>query len=168
MDPKISLVSLDDDESSLKRREWCAGDLNLGGRSSFGRFPNLEEDEWKVGWWISTFELRQDGLIEDSNDDLKRFPNVVLIDSSFDEARCLRLESWTECFEGKLDYSKVSSLEVLYYKEYEKLLLVAIEVFLSTNESSEGLKSDFKDKDSEDELVQSENEALKEFFEVED
>ena len=36
------------------------------------------------------------------------------------------------------------------------------------NESFEELKSEFKDKGSEERLVQSENEVLKEFFEVED
>ena len=36
------------------------------------------------------------------------------------------------------------------------------------NESSEELKSEFKDKGPEDWLVKSENEVLKEFFEVED
>jgi len=36
------------------------------------------------------------------------------------------------------------------------------------NESSEELKSEFKDEDSEDELMQSENEFLKELFEVGD
>ena len=36
------------------------------------------------------------------------------------------------------------------------------------NESSEELKWEFKDDELEDELVQSENEVLKELFEVED
>ena len=59
-------------------------------------------------------------------------------------------------------------MEVSNEEECEKLFSVSNEVFFWMNESFEELKSEFKDKDSEDKLVQSENEALKEFFEVED
>ena len=41
LDSKISLLRLDDEESSLKRYEQCECDLNLGRRSSFG-CSNLE------------------------------------------------------------------------------------------------------------------------------
>jgi len=68
-------------------------------------------------------------LIEDSNDDLERFPNVVLVDSNLDETRCAKLLSWKEDFEGRLDSSGTTSLEVLDDEECEKIFSVSIEVF---------------------------------------
>ena len=59
-------------------------------------------------------------------------------------------------------------MEVSNEEECEKILPVSIETFLSMNESPEELKSEFKYEDSEDGLAQSENEFLKEFFEIED
>ena len=65
------------------------------------------------------FEARreEDGLIEDSNDDLEIFPNVVLVNSNLDEIRCMKLEPWKEDFEGRLDYSGIISTEVSNEKE---------------------------------------------------
>ena len=51
-------------------------------------------------------------LINDSNCNLDRFPNVVLIDSNLDEIICTKLAYWKEDFEGRLDSSGNSSLEV--------------------------------------------------------
>lgn len=71
--------------------------------------------------WIPTLEscltfeahwLEYDGLIEDSNDDLERFPNVVLVDSNLDEKRHMKLACWKEDFEGRLDSSEIRFLKV--------------------------------------------------------
>ena len=51
-------------------------------------------------------------MIEDSNDYLKEFTNVVLVDSSLDEIRCVKLTYWKEDFEGRLDSSGIVSVEV--------------------------------------------------------
>ena len=51
--------------------------LNAGGMPSSRWLRNLEEEECE---------------------DLDRFPNVVLVDSNLDEIRCMKLESWKECF----------------------------------------------------------------------
>ena len=144
----------DDGESSLERCEWYACDVNLGG------IPSFE-------WWILTLELQEDGLIEDSKDDLEHFPNVVLVVSNLDEERCVKLLSWKEDLEGRLHFLPVASVEVSNEEECKKLFSVSIETFLSMNKSSEELKSEFKDEDSEDGLAQSENEALKDLFKVE-
>ena len=97
------------------------GDPNLDDGSSFGKFLNSEEEEeWKGRWWISTLESHltfeafreEDGLTEDSNDDLDRFSNKVLVDSNLDEIRCMELESWKEYFEVRLVSSVISSIEV--------------------------------------------------------
>ena len=51
-------------------------------------------------------------LIEDSNDHLEKFPNLVLIDSNFDETTSIKLTCWKEDFERRLHYSGVTSVEV--------------------------------------------------------
>ena len=108
LDTKISLVRLDDEGSSLKRCERWTGNLNLGGMSSFG-------------WWISTLESQEDGLFEDCNDDLERFPNVVLVYSNLDEVRCVRLESWKEYFEGKSHSSEIFPKTFEWWRVWETL-----------------------------------------------
>ena len=55
---------------------------DLGIVSSFGWLSKSKEEEWiDRGLW-QTLEScsEEDGLISDSNDDLDRFPNVVLVD----------------------------------------------------------------------------------------
>ena len=61
-----------------------------------------------------TFEAcwEKDGLIEDYNDDLDMFPNVVLADSNLDEIRRMKLTSWKEDFEGRLYSIGISHMEV--------------------------------------------------------
>ena len=44
-------------------------------------------------------------LEEEECEDFDRFPNEVLVDLNLEEIRCMKLESWKEDFEGRLDYS---------------------------------------------------------------
>ena len=53
-------------------------------------------------------------------EDLDRFPNVVLVDSSLDETRRVKLASRKEDFEGRLNSLGVSSLEVLNEEECDE------------------------------------------------
>ena len=43
---------------------------------------------------------------------------MVLVDSSLDEIRFMKLESWKEYFEGRLHSSGINSLEVLNEEEF--------------------------------------------------
>ena len=65
----------------------------------------------------------------------------------------MKLASWKEDFEGRLDSSVFSSLEVLNEEECKKLFSVSFEVLFWMNESSVELKLEFKDEDSEDDSV---------------
>ena len=59
------------------------------------------------------------GLVEESNDYLARFPNVILVDLNLDEITCIKLASYKEDFEGRLDSSRISSIGVSNEKEYD-------------------------------------------------
>ena len=117
-------VKLDEKEgncldSTFKEREELLCDLNSGGGRCFGVFPNSEEEGWTGRWCISTFEScltfetswKEDRLIADSNPDLERFLNAVIVDSNLDEIRCMKLECWKEDFERWLVYSRISSMK---------------------------------------------------------
>ena len=56
--------------------------------------------------------LEKDGLIEDSTDYLDKFPNVVFVNSNLDETQLMKLSSWKEDLEGRLDSLGISSMEV--------------------------------------------------------
>ena len=58
-------------------------------------------------------------MIAWSNDDLDRFPNVVLVDSNLYEVKSMKLTSWKEYFEGRLDSSGIDSVEVSNEEECE-------------------------------------------------
>ena len=83
-------------EPVFKAGEDLVGKLNADGRSSLRWWVKLEEEEFK---------------------DLDMFRNVVLVDLNLDEIRCMKLASWKEDFEGRLDSLGISSLEVLNEKE---------------------------------------------------
>ena len=67
---------------------------------------------FEVCWW-------EVGFIEDSNDDLDRFSNVVLVHSNLYEIRYVKLVSWKEDFEGRLYFSGFISMEVLNEEEFD-------------------------------------------------
>ena len=117
-------VKLDDKEgrwldSVFESGKDSLGGLNLGRGSSLGWLPKLEEEEWTGGWWCSTLEScvtleicwEKDGLIADSNDDLDRFLNVVLVDSNLYETRYVKLASWKSDFKCGSGSSGVDSIE---------------------------------------------------------
>ena len=51
-------------------------------------------------------------MIEYSNDDFYRFPNVGLVDSNLDEIRFMKLTCWKENLEGRLDSLWIISMKV--------------------------------------------------------
>ena len=82
-------------ERVFKEGKDLVGGINKDSGSYLMWLAISEEEEWEGGWWLSTLEscLEEDGLSADSNDDLDRFPNVILVDSNLDKIRCMKLES---------------------------------------------------------------------------
>ena len=48
---------------------------------------------------------------------MDRFPNVFLVDSNLDKIRCVKLTSYEDDFEGRLDSSGIILMEVSNEKE---------------------------------------------------
>ena len=104
---KYDEVNLDEEEvrwfdSVFKASEEDTGSLKSGGGSCLEWLRKLEEEE----------------LIEDSNDDLDRFQNVILVESNLDEIRCIKLEYWKEDLEGRFDSSGIIHMEVSDKEEF--------------------------------------------------
>ena len=82
-------------------------------------------------------------MIEDSNDDLDRFSNAVLVDSNLDKIRFVKLVSWTKYSEESLDSSGIMSIDVSNEEECEDENFFLDEwrkvtkVFLGKKESNE-------------------------------
>ena len=104
-----------------KEGEESLCDLKSGGRSYFGWLPHSEEEEYTGEWWIPTlqscltFEVcwEEDGLIEYLNDDLDRFPNMVLVYSNLDEIRWVKFWEWIEDLGYRLGFSRNNFIDDL-------------------------------------------------------
>ena len=102
LDPKISWMKLDDEESSLKWGEWgwsdeTEGNINEGVKSSLGSLSDLET-EWADWWWmlIAAIKLKELSFNAGANGetDDEMCSCELLISSSVLKFEDLSLNTW--------------------------------------------------------------------------